>query len=127
MKVDARIPEKKENNMLAISLLIAFFTPFISRVFWKSFDQVSDAELRLMDLLPETAQMIVSGLIWAGAIAFGLYTIADLPIDLASGIAIAVTSVLLRLPMNTFDSRLVARLFVWFYSRAVSLKTRYTR
>jgi tRNA A37 threonylcarbamoyladenosine synthetase subunit TsaC/SUA5/YrdC len=111
--------------MFALSILFAFLAPFISRVFWKSFDEVSAAELRLTSMLPEIYQNIIGGMFWAGPLAFVLYQVAELPIELAAGVAIGLITLGLRLPLQTFEIRLLAQVVFWFYRGAVSLKARY--
>jgi len=58
---------------------------------------------------------------------FGLYHFAELPIEAASSVAIPVTAVLLRLPLETFDARIVGRLIGWVYGSVISLKARMIR
>lgn len=111
--------------MFALSILFAFLAPFISRVFWKSFDEVSAAELWLQDQLPAAYGNIMSALIWVGPLAFVLYQVAELPIELAASFAIGLITLGLRLPLQTFEVRLLARVIFWFYRSAVSLKARY--
>jgi hypothetical protein len=113
--------------MFIFALILAFLAPFFWRVFWKSFDEFDEMENRLLAGMPEIVGNILGGLIWAAVIALGLYKLAEFPIEAAASTAIVITVVLLRLPMGTFESRIIGRIIASVYGGVMALKARTIR
>ena len=113
--------------MFALSLVVAFLAPFFSRVFWKSFDEITDLEDRALQSLPKIVNDFIATLGSSGIIALVLQNYAELSIEVTAGVAIAAGAVFLRLPRDTFDSRLIGQIIRWSYSGAVLLKAKLIR
>ncbi|WP_114944339.1 hypothetical protein [Microvirga calopogonii] len=113
--------------MFLFALLLAFLAPFFWRVFWKSFDEIEETEDRLLAAMPKIVGDILGGLVWAGAIALGLYKLAGVPIETAAVVAIIIPAVILRSPMNTFENRLITKVIATVYGGVMALKARTIR
>lgn len=113
--------------MFALSLVFAFFAPFFSRVFWKSFDEISNLEDRALRNLPEVVNEVLATLTLTGILALLLYNYVEFSVEATAGTAISVGAVFLRLGHNTFDCRLISRMIRWLQWSAASLKAKYIR
>jgi ABC-type bacteriocin/lantibiotic exporter with double-glycine peptidase domain len=96
--------------MFLFALLLAFLAPFFWRVFWKSFDEIENAEDRLLATMPKIVGDILVGLVLAGVIALGLYKLAEVPIEIAAVVAVIIPAVMLRSPMDTFENRIITKI-----------------
>jgi hypothetical protein len=113
--------------MFLFALLLAFLAPFFWRVFWKSFDEIENAEDRLLAAMPKIVGDILVGFVLAGVIALGLYKLAKVPIETAAVVAVIIPAVMLRSPMDTFENRIITKIIGTVYGGLLALKARTIR